>query len=120
MYQKLNVIKGLFTDTVTSLVQNVQHEYNWNVSVTYVAEAFTGNEVAFTHIISRDIHPNQKGYLAMANSFAEAIWGTYQTVSNDDPLVVIVGGQELQTTPLLFNGRSFLPIRESAETLGLT
>lgn len=74
MYQKLNVIKGLFTDTVTSLVQNVQHEYNWNVSVTYVAEAFTGNEVAFTHIISRDIHPNQKGYLAMANSFAETIY----------------------------------------------
>jgi lysophospholipase L1-like esterase len=118
LYQKLNVIKDLFTDAVTSLAQNVQQEYNWNVSVAYVAEAFTGNEVAFTHIMNADIHPNQKGYLAMATSFSDAIWGTYQTVSNNDPLAVIVGGQELQTTPILFNGRSFLPIRESAETLG--
>jgi lysophospholipase L1-like esterase len=118
LYQKLNEVKDLFTDTLTSLVQNVQQEYNWNVNVAYVAEVFTGNEIAFTHIINGDIHPNQKGYLVMANSFAKTIWGTYQTASNDDPLAVIVGGQELQTTPLLFNGRSFLPIRESAETLG--
>jgi lysophospholipase L1-like esterase len=90
LYQKLNVVKGLFTDAVASLVQDVQQEYNWNVSIAYVAEAFTGKEVAFTHIINADIHPNQKGYLAMAKSFVEAIWGTYQTASNDDPLAVIV------------------------------
>jgi hypothetical protein len=111
------------SEQVTALLEKFETEYKdkpHDLKIAYVAKAFVGQEIALTHIIKKDIHPNQKGYQVMAQIFASAIWGDFKQPKNIDPIAIIVSGSELNIPykPVIINGKTFLPIREYTEEIG--
>lgn len=118
LYEQLNLVKDMFSARVSQIASTMQMEYSLNIDVVHVAESFVGRELTYTHMIKRDFHPNQHGYLAISSRFAEMLWGEYKVPLRKDPIAVIVGGKEPTTTPILVNGTTFLPMRECAELLG--
>jgi hypothetical protein len=79
---------------LTSLIEPFKVQ-NLDIEVAYVADQFVGKETLYTHIIKRDIHPNQKGYEAMAKVFAESIWGFYHDPNIGDPPAFALDEAEL-------------------------
>jgi lysophospholipase L1-like esterase len=123
-YEKLSAIKDLLTSRVEQLAQSYA-EQGYRVTAVRVSDAFIGNEGAYTYILQRDIHPNQRGYEAMARAFAEAIWGEYRQISPREPgvpLTVVVDGKELNTPykPVVVQGRTFVAIKDIVLAMGAT
>lgn len=118
LYDQLNVVKVMFSERVDSIATTMQVVHNLDIDVAHVAESFVGKEISHTHILKRDIHPTQLGYVTMSSRFSEVIWGEYKQPQRREPIAVLVGGQEPQTTPILISGTTFLPMRECAELLG--
>jgi lysophospholipase L1-like esterase len=118
LYEQLNLVKDMFSERVDSIATTMQVDHTLDVDVAHVSESFVGKELSHTHILKRDIHPTQLGYLAMSSRFAEVIWGEYKQPLRREPIAVLVGGKEPLTIPILLNGTTFLPMRECAELLG--
>ncbi|QOY35659.1 stalk domain-containing protein [Anaerobacillus isosaccharinicus] len=120
MYNKLTLLSTTFTKVLEELVKKYKKE-NYELLLAPVAKDFINREVLYTHILRADIHPNQRGYEAMAKTISETLWGVYHEAPlSDKPITIIVKGKELQIPfpPVILNGSTFVPIREYAETLG--
>lgn len=117
-YDTLLKLGVVFTDTLEGIAQGFQGQ-QLNVRVVQVADDFIGRELAYTHVMERDIHPNQLGYGVMAEQFADVVWGDYHVAKRQDPITIVVGGKQVETyQPLLLQDSTFVPIREYAESLG--
>lgn len=120
MYKKLTILSTQFTKVIEELV--AQYKKNdYELLLAPVAKSFINREIIWTHILRGDIHPNQRGYEAMAKIFSETLWGVYhEAPSSEKPITIIVKGSELEIPfpPKILNGSTFVPIREYAESLG--
>lgn len=96
-----------------------------HVIIANVSEPFAGHELSYTSIIQGDSHPKQAGYDVIAEAFAKGIWGSYRKplpLPAGAPLHVIVNGKEVAggNKPIVKNGTTFLPMRDTANALGAT
>lgn len=112
-YEELWKAAGVFTAAVDDLVNESQAD--GPVKAAHVAAAFKGYELSYTHIMEKDIHPNQFGYAEIARIFSEAIWGEYRTTTAAKglaPISVVVSGKELATAnaPIVKNNQTFVAI----------
>ncbi|WP_158289576.1 stalk domain-containing protein [Paenibacillus flagellatus] len=124
LYERLQKLKDRFTEKLNEIAKGYGAT-SMSVTAVPVADAFVGHEGTYTHIASRDIHPNQNGYAKMAELFSKAIWGDYRSVTADSdssPITVFVVGRTVDTphVPALLQGSTFVPLREYAESLGAT
>ncbi len=120
MYKKLTLLSTQFTTALKRLSDQYQ-KAGFELILAPVAQSFINREISFTHILRADIHPNQKGYDAMAKVISELLWGVYHpSPAADKEIAIIVKGKELVTPyqPVIFNGTTYVPIREYAESLG--
>lgn len=120
-YAALEQVAGQYTAAVDSLVAELQAQ--GPIKAAHVAAAFTGYELSYTHIMEKDIHPNQAGYEEMAKVFATAIWGEYRVTAAKQGLAdisIVVKGKELNTgnAPILKNGQTFVAIGDIVSAVG--
>lgn len=126
IYNSLMAAADQFTKTADGLAKSMVDQ-GVNVKVAHVAEPFKGREGELTHtnLMEQDIHPNQKGYEAMAKVFANTIWGTYRepkVAKDGDPATIVVKGKELNTKnlPVIRNNRTFVAMKDIVDALGAT
>lgn len=123
-YDKLGKAADAFTSSVDALAAELTAK-GAKVKVAHVAKEFVGGEISYTHIMDKDIHPNQYGYEVIAKVFAKEIWGEYlqpSTRSSEVPLTVIVKGKEINTPykPVVKNGQTFVAIKDIVNAIGAT
>jgi len=93
------------------------------LNIAHVSSKFVNNEKKFTHfnvIENFDIHPSQSGYEAIAQTFAEVIWGKYLKPAPraaDTPLSIVINGKEPPSKPVTINNTTFLALRDVAEAV---
>lgn len=117
-YANLLLVGKAFTGTLEQVAQGFQNN-KLNVRVVKVADDFVGREITYTHIMKRDIHPNQLGYGVMAEQFSNVIWGDYGVAQRQTPITIVVGGKQVNTyKPLLLQNSTYVPVREYSESLG--
>jgi lysophospholipase L1-like esterase len=117
IYKKLSMTKDAFTQSLNLTIQPFLDK-GFKLGVATVSDSFVGHEIEYTHIIKKDIHPNQAGYEAMAKLFSETIWNTYQVKQRANALRVIVRGKEMAETPLVVAGTAYVPLREYGVAFG--
>ncbi len=91
----------------------------YQVKGAYSSDSFIGKENSATHVIEKDIHPTQKGYIYMAEAFTNAIWGKTLAVTQDAEISIVVDGKELinENKPVLKLGRTYVAFRDIAEAM---
>lgn len=98
------------------------------LDIVHVRDLFVGKELSLTHIYDHDVHPNQAGYAAIAERFADSLWGEY-TVLNAagkgtaaQPLApaIYIDGKPLHSAnaPKLKYGTTFLALSDVGEATG--
>lgn len=111
---------------LNAVVASLQQE-GFDISVAPISPVFSGNEITYTYILGKDIHPNKTGYAAIGKVFAEKIWGDYRTIAsaaaagtNVPSISVIVNGKQLQTpyAPVLQQSRTFVSMRDITDAMG--
>lgn len=122
VYDKLEKAADAFTTSVDALAAELSAK-GAKVKVAHIAKEFVGGEISYTHILEKDIHPNQFGYEVIAKVFAQAVWGDYLKPSpadGDVSLTVIVKGREIVTPykPVVKNGQTFVAIKDIVNALG--
>lgn len=123
LYAKLMEASAAFTRTVDLLAAELSTQ-GVSIKVAHIAEAFVGGEGTMTHMIgSRDFHPNQLGYEAIAKVFAESIWGQYvklKAAETGEPMNIIVSGKLLDTPykPVLRNNQNYVAIQDIVSAVG--
>lgn len=124
IFETLSKYNGQITAALEEVIQNVSIPAE-NLQIVYVGERFVGRELQLLNINilepeKSDIHPKQLGYEVMAKAFSETLWGEYKTVTNTDPIGIVVNGKELETPyrPIVENGTTYVPVREYVEALG--
>ncbi|WP_454192573.1 stalk domain-containing protein [Paenibacillus sp. Marseille-Q7038] len=122
LYNKLTGAAALFTDTIDTVASQL-NEQGVQIKVAHVAKEFVGGEGTMTHMIRhRDFHPNQYGYEAIAEVFANVIWGDYvklQTPDREEPMNIFVSGKQLATPykPVLKNKQNYIAIQDIVEAV---
>ncbi|WP_160036548.1 stalk domain-containing protein [Paenibacillus sp. An7] len=122
LYNKLMGAAALFTDTVDAVASQL-NEQGVHIKVAHVAKEFAGGEGTMTHMIRhRDFHPNQNGYEAIAEVFANVIWGDYvklQIPDREEPMNIFVSGKQLVTPykPVLKNNQNYIAIQDIVEAV---
>ena len=122
LYNKLMGAAALFTDTVDRVASQL-NEQGVRIKVAHVAKEFAGGEGTMTHMIRhRDFHPNQNGYEAIAEVFANVIWGDYvklQIPDREEPMNIFVSGKQLVTPykPVLKNNQNYIAIQDIVEAV---
>lgn len=121
-YEQLEKAADAFTASVDALAAEFTSK-GAKVKVAHVAKEFVGGEISYTHIMEKDIHPNQFGYEVIAKVFAKEIWGEYlqpSTRSSDVPLTIIVKGKEINSPykPVVKNGQTFVAIKDIVTAIG--
>ncbi|WP_433945429.1 stalk domain-containing protein [Paenibacillus sp. SN-8-1] len=122
-YEQLEKVADAFTASVDALAAEFTAK-GAKVKVAHVAKEFVGSELSYTHIMEKDIHPNQFGYEVIAKVFAKEIWGEYlqpsTTRSSDVPLTIIVKGKEISSPykPVVKNGQTFVAIKDIVTAIG--
>lgn len=106
-------------------VVNKLTQEGYAVKGAYSASSFVQREASSTHILSRDIHPNQQGYGYIADGFTEAIWGEKRMVAEREegvPISIVVDGTELRTAnkPFIRANRTYVAFRDIADAMGAT
>ncbi|MCM3129495.1 GDSL-type esterase/lipase family protein [Paenibacillus provencensis] len=123
LYAKLMEASAEFTRTVDALAAELSTQ-GVPIKVAHIAQAFAGGEGTMTHMIgSRDFHPNQLGYEAIAKVFAESIWGQYvklKAAETGEPMNIIVSGKLLDTPykPVLRNNQNYVAIQDIVSAVG--
>ncbi|USB33847.1 stalk domain-containing protein [Paenibacillus sp. YPG26] len=123
-YEQLEQTAEAFTESVDQLAEEFTAK-GAKVKVAHVAKEFVGGEISYTHIMEKDIHPNQFGYEVIAKVFAKEIWGEYlyaSTRSSEVPLTIIVKGKEISSPykPVVKNGQTFVAIKDIVTAIGAT
>ncbi|WP_159081766.1 stalk domain-containing protein [Paenibacillus sp. CAA11] len=123
-YAKLGKAAKAFTAAIDAVVEERQGDHGL-LKVAHVAEVFVGHELAYTHILDKDIHPKQAGYEAMAKVFTQVIFGDYRETEasvGQAPISIVVNGHELKTVnkPVLKNGQTFIAIGDILQAIGAT
>lgn len=128
-YAEFQAAAAQLTAGLEALASKLRDE-DYRVTVAHPAEKFQGKELSYTALLAStasgdtpDIHPNQNGYAAMAEAYAEAVWGEYRKPAKRPegvPLTVVVNGKELdsENKPLLRNDYSYLPLADISAALG--
>ncbi|MGW7162037.1 stalk domain-containing protein [Paenibacillus taichungensis] len=125
LYAKLMEASQGFTATIDGIATEFSAK-GIDVKVAHVAKEFIGGEGTMTHMIKdRDFHPNQFGYEAIAQVFAETIWGDYTKLTAPaagQPMNIIVSGKTLDTPykPINRNGKNFVAIQDIVNAVGAT
>ncbi|MEK4053896.1 stalk domain-containing protein [Paenibacillus sp. FSL F4-0087] len=125
LYAKLMEASQGFTATIDGIATEFSAK-GIDVKVAHVAKEFVGGEGTMTHMIKdRDFHPNQFGYEAIAQVFAETIWGDYTKLTAPaagQPMNIIVSGKTLDTPykPINRNGKNFVAIQDIVNAVGAT
>ncbi|WP_433922501.1 stalk domain-containing protein [Paenibacillus taichungensis] len=125
LYAKLMEASQGFTATIDGIATEFSAK-GIDVKVAHVAKEFVGGEGTMTHMIKdRDFHPNQFGYEAIAQVFAETIWGDYTKLTAPaagQPMNIIVSGKTLNTPykPINRNGKNFVAIQDIVNAVGAT
>lgn len=122
-YYLLDAAAGL-KERLERVAQRLTKE-GYLVKGAYSADSFVKHEASSTHILSKDIHPNQQGYGYIADAFTEAIWGEKRTVAEREegvPISVVVDGTELLTAnkPVIKANRTYVAFRDIADAMGAT
>lgn len=120
LYAALNNANKALTATVDALAAGAV-KMGMEVRSAHVAQTFVGKELEFTHVAAGDIHPNQRGYAAMAEVFANTIWGSgYKRPSEQEGLAIVVNGTEVESAYDIHQtgGVSYVPVREYADKIG--
>ncbi|MBL0388389.1 hypothetical protein JJB07_17425 [Tumebacillus sp. ITR2] len=119
-YDRLQQVSEDTTTTLDEIADSMKSD-TFPIKVAHVSEKFNGHERDYTHLAENDVHPNQAGYEAMADAFAQAIWGgRYRITEQRQPINVIVKGKEFHNDyeVTMINDRAYLPLREFAEAVG--
>ncbi|CAM3059902.1 stalk domain-containing protein [Paenibacillus sediminis] len=124
LYPKLMKVSDRFTETVDKVALEAVAK-GIHVKVAHIAKEFAGNEIMYTYILQKDIHPRQSGYEAMAKVFAGVIWGEYRQVAVQGPnntISVVVKGKELNTPykPVLRQNTTYVAIKDIVDAMGAT
>ncbi|PQP83489.1 copper amine oxidase [Paenibacillus sp. PCH8] len=125
LYAKLMEASKGFTTTIDGIAAQFTTQ-GIDVQVAHVAKEFIGGEGTMTHMIKdRDFHPNQFGYAAIAEVFAQTIWGDYTKLAapaTGEPMNIIVSGKTLNTPykPIIRNGKNFVAIQDIVNAVGAT
>ncbi|GFN29870.1 stalk domain-containing protein [Paenibacillus xylaniclasticus] len=121
-YKKLSNISTAIRGKIDAVTARLNGE-GYNVQIADVGQKFIGNELSYTTIASGDFHPNKQGYEAMAQSFAQAVWGDYRVPAERQanvPISVVVAGKELVTAnkPVIKKNKTYVPMRDITDALG--
>lgn len=114
------------TATYSALVQQVTNEaaqQGVHVKFVPIKEPFVGKEAWMTHILKKDIHPNQSGYEAIAKLISEAVWGEYRQLAVpavNQPMNILVDGVQLNTPykPVIRANLNYVSLRDIADAIG--
>lgn len=122
IYSKMLEAAERFTGLVDEMAESFNKD-GIDVKVAHVAKEFVGSEMAMTHILKKDIHPNQPGYEAMARVFSEVIWGEYTKLEASDPsepMTIFVNGKELKTPykSIMVNNKNFAAVQDIVNAVG--
>ncbi|WP_276353965.1 stalk domain-containing protein [Cohnella caldifontis] len=121
---------GPITAAVDSLAAKLREE-GIRADAVHVADKFKGKEGSMTHMAIQlggvsqpDNHPNDEGYEAIAEAFAQAVWQEYRKPGPRPagvPISVIVAGKESETDyhPVLKPpGITFVALRDISDAMG--
>lgn len=124
LYKRLLQETDDLADRLDKMADKLRDE-QIDVAIVPIRQLFVGKELSYTHIFdAKDVHPNQAGYAAIAEAFADALWGKYTIIpyaskgsgAQPAPPAIYIDGSPLATAnkPVLKNGTTFLALSDIA------
>ncbi|WP_027093831.1 stalk domain-containing protein [Cohnella thermotolerans] len=128
LYARLKQVTDDLADRLDGIAQDLTSE-GVDIQIVHVRDLFVGKELSLTHIFTdTDVHPNQAGYSAIAERFAESIWNSYTAIpaagkgtpASPAAPAIYIDGRLLATAnkPKLKNGTTFLALSDVAAATG--